>query len=99
MPKKSLRTALCNKAVTAQKAIKVFMQRDFMIKGVNYLAPNDSKYTDYLSFTGLNPKELYSEYFFNLIFNAEIRYEDLKGKKYKNTYKIDTSERLCCINM
>lgn len=78
--------------VTAQKAIKVFMQRDFMIKGVNYLAPNDSKYTDYLSFTGLNPKELDSEYFFNLIFNAEIRYEDLKGKKYKNTYKIDTSE-------
>ena len=78
--------------ITAQKAIEVFMQRDFMINGINYLASNDFKYTDYLSFTGLNPDELDSEYFFNLIFNAEITYKDLKGNKYKNIYKIDTSE-------
>ena len=88
-PESSLKASFL---ITAQKAIEVFMQRDFMINGVNYLGSNDFKYTDYLSFTGLNRNELDSEYFFNLIFNAEIRYEDLKGNKYKNIYKIDTSE-------
>ena len=76
----------------AQKVISVFNDLDYMNNGVNYLAPEDSKYTRYIHLASLSKLGIFIEDFFKLILIAEVQYYDLNKKFFKREYVIDTSE-------
>ena len=76
----------------ANLVIDVFKNRNFMINGINYLAPLDHKNTSYLNLYGHDKEILTCEEFFDLKWTAVLNYKDFKGKLFKREFLIDASE-------